>query len=71
MMRGQVVQAAQSNAGGTLLALLAMFTGPWLIVSTICGKWVVVQPHDLVIGGIGVVVIAVTLVDWIIRNFVL
>ena len=71
MMRGQVLGALQSNVGGTLLAVAAMISGPWMLVSGLRGRWFLGCPHELLVAGIGVGIVMITVFDWVLRNFVL
>ena len=67
MMRGHVVSSLQANAGGALLALVALACGPWLVVSGLRGRWTLVRPHETVVLSAGVTIIVVTLTDWTLR----
>lgn len=69
MARGRLTPALRANAGGTLLAIMAILATPWLIASAALGRWLFGPPSDLWIalaaGTIGVV----TLVQWLARLF--
>jgi hypothetical protein len=67
LTRGDVIAAFQANAGGALLAIFSLVCGPWLIVSGGLGRWFVTEPRELTILWVGVLIIAVTLVDWTLR----
>jgi hypothetical protein len=67
MMRGHVLSSFRANAGGALLALVALCCGPWLVVSGLRGRWTLVQPHEKVVLTVGVSIIVVTLTDWTLR----
>lgn len=67
LTRGNVLSAVRANSGGTLLALAAVACGPWLLISGVAGRWKFWLPDERVLVGIGLVIIAVTIVDWILR----
>ena len=66
-VRGRLPSAVQSNSGGTMLALMAMLLGPWLLISAVIGRWFVRRPNEWVALGLAVTVVTVTLIDWFIR----
>ena len=66
-VRGQWLQAIGCNAGGALLAAMAMVAGPWLLVSAMRGRWLVGRPGDRTLALIASAVIATTLFDWVYR----
>ena len=68
-LRGELVLAARSNAGGLLLALLSVLSGPWLLVSGIRGNWTGWYPNEWIAVVVGGVVLMTTLIDWIWRCF--
>jgi len=67
VVRGQLVAAVRANSGGTILALLAIVSVPYLLITAAAGRWIGRPPSDrtLVVGA--AVVILVTLIDWIVR----
>ena len=67
MMRGQVLRAAQANAGGMLLAIAAAVFGPWMLVSGLRGSWLFGPPPERLLLAVGVVIVLTTLVDWCLR----
>ena len=67
LMRGNLVGSLQANSGGTLFAIAAMLSGPWLLVSGLAGRWRFWCPDERVLLTIGLVLIAVTIVDWCVR----
>lgn len=71
LMRGNVAGAVRANIGGTLLAVLAAVSGPWMLVSGLRGRWFLGCPNEIVVASLGVGVVFVTLIDWSLRNFVL
>ena len=66
-VRGQWWQAIGCNAGGALLAAMAMTAGPWLFVSAARGRWLVARPSDRLVAVLATAVIAITLLDWLYR----
>jgi hypothetical protein len=67
MVRGNVVGSARANSGGAMLALAALAGGPWLLASGLAGRWVWGLPRENIVLGIGLAIVAVTLVDWCLR----
>jgi hypothetical protein len=65
VVRGQLGAAFRSNAGGMLLALATMLVAPWAVMSAIVGKFVIRPPGERVLVIAAIVVVTVTLVDWI------
>jgi len=63
-LRGRWPTALRGNAGGTMLALASLLAAPWLIVSGVRGKWTWVRPHEYVLIGIALTIVAVTLAQW-------
>lgn len=68
LTRGDVLSALSVNAGGTLLGLIALVSGPWLLGSGVKGRWLG-QPHEVVIITIGIAVCLVIFVDWGLRLY--
>ncbi|MCU0877039.1 MAG: DUF2752 domain-containing protein [Pirellulaceae bacterium] len=70
MMRGQVLAAARANTGGAVLAAVCLLLGPWMVGSGLAGRWIGGPPREEWTIGIGLFVMAVTLIDWSIRLYV-
>jgi hypothetical protein len=66
-VRGHWLRSAQSNAGGAVLAAMAMVSAPWLLGSAGRGRWLLVAPSERVLAGAAVTVAGITLADWIYR----
>ncbi len=66
-VRGQFVQAAAANVGGTLLAMAAAWCGPWSLISGVRGRCLWGVPNQRLVLAGSVSLIIVTCVDWIIR----
>jgi hypothetical protein len=64
VVRGQCVQAIRVNAGGAMLAALAVLIAPWALVSGMRGHWVVGPLGDRATVAVCFVVVIVTLIDW-------
>ena len=67
LMKGNVWGSLKANSAGCLLGLLALFLAPWMLSSAFFGRLTVPPPSDTVLITITVVVVAVTLGDWLIR----
>ncbi|MDX1945299.1 MAG: DUF2752 domain-containing protein [Pirellulaceae bacterium] len=67
LMHGQPVAALRANTGGTLLGLVAIVAGPWMLVSGVRGRWLLGRPHEFVTLAIGLAIVATTLIDWTVR----
>jgi hypothetical protein len=67
LMRGNVLASVRANSGGTLFALAALASGPWLLVSGLAGRWRGWRPDERVVLLLGLSIIAVTILDWCFR----
>jgi len=67
LTKGRLAAAFQANAGGALLALLALVGGPWMLASGLRGRWLVAPPHEWGTLAVGLVVLAVTIAQWTLR----
>lgn len=67
LVRARLAKALQANAGGAILGLLAMGLMPWLAVSALRGRWLIGTPPTAAVAWIAVAVVAVTLIDWVVR----
>jgi uncharacterized protein DUF2752 len=67
LMNGNLLSSLKANAGGTLLGLTALISGPWLIGSALRGRWLIRPPHELAVLGVAAAVVVVTLADWCLR----
>ena len=67
LTHGSFPSAWRANAGGALLALVAVWCGPWLALSGLRGKWLFGTPHEWTILAIGLTIVAITLIDWTLR----
>jgi hypothetical protein len=67
LVRGQILAACRANVGGALVCLGAMLLGPRAILSGLRGKWLgrAITPHTA--AWAAVLVLGVTLTDWIVR----
>ena len=67
LMRGNIIQAAYTNMGGTLLGILAMVLGPWAVITGIRGRWLFLPPEYRITIGVGVLIVLVTFAQWVYR----
>ena len=67
LLQGDAIAAFRANAGGALLAAGALVCGPWLLISGVRGRWLVAPPHEGLTLAAGLVIVAVTLIDWTLR----
>lgn len=70
LLRGHCGRALQSNAGGALLGVAAGLLTPWLLLSGLRGRWWWKPLDDRLALGFGLVLVLVTISDWIVRVFV-
>ena len=66
-VRGQLFRALRANVGGALLAVFDLAAIPWLWISAWRGRWVGWTPGGTAGAWISGGLLAVTLVDWIVR----
>jgi len=64
LLRGHVVAAVRSNAGGAMLAVLAAMCGPWLVGSGLAGRWLIGPPREGVTLAVGLAIVVLTLMQW-------
>jgi hypothetical protein len=67
LLRGRIGAALAANAGGTLLAIAAIAGGPWLVGSSLVGRWLGGIPREGWVLAFGILVVTVTLVQWTLR----
>ena len=67
LVRGELTAAMVANAGGTLLAVLAMMAGLWSVVTAVRGRYLVGLPGRGAVVTVFVVVVLVTVVQWVWR----
>ena len=68
-VKGNWVASAQTNAGGFLMAILALPASIWLLGSSWNGRWVIRQPNPLLISGIFAAMIAAAMIQWALRVY--
>lgn len=66
-VRGSFRRAFAANAGGSLLAMIAVFAVPWLSISGMIGRWWFVTPKDWAVIVVVGIFFTVTLTDWLLR----
>jgi hypothetical protein len=67
VVRGQLPAALRANAGGALLAGLALAGAPWLLASGAAGRWIVGRPDEWWLFGTALAIVTITLVQWAVR----
>jgi hypothetical protein len=67
LVRGELAAAFRASAGGALLAMAAVVSGPWLVASGVRGRWVVGPPPEAVTLGLGFAVALVMMIEWAVR----
>ena len=67
LVRGELTASLVSNAGGTLLAVLAVIVGIWAVTGAVRGQYLGGLPRRGVMVTTFLVVVAVTLAQWIWR----
>lgn len=67
LMRGRFREALAANVGGTLLGVIAVVAGPWLLCSAVRGRTVGRLPNDWILTATALVLMFVTLADWGLR----
>ena len=70
LVRGHLIKSLKSNAGGTLVGVIAILLAPWAVLSGLRGRWLWRPFDDWTALGVTLAVILVTLVDWAVRFFV-
>ena len=67
VMRGEWKQAMRANSAGMMLALAACIVGPWLLAVAGRGRWIGWKPTEVNVAVMAIIVIGVTLLDWLRR----
>jgi hypothetical protein len=67
LLRGEIGRALAANAGGTLLAGLALTGAAWLLVSALRGRWFGGRPSPWAMAAIAAMVGLTTAGQWIWR----
>jgi hypothetical protein len=68
-VRGHLLSSVEANLGGTLLALVALIVGPWLLVSAWRGRHATRPPEDVYLALSALAIAAVTLLQWALRVY--
>ncbi|WP_158261366.1 MULTISPECIES: DUF2752 domain-containing protein [Pirellulaceae] len=70
LMKGNVWGSLKANTAGCVLGVIALFLAPWMLSSAVLGRLTVAAPSDAVLITITILVVLVTLGDWLVRiNF--
>jgi len=64
LLDGNLLGAVAANAAGALLALLAMLVAPWLLATSLSGRWWYCRPQASLVLTLFAVVALVALFDW-------
>jgi hypothetical protein len=64
LIRGEILNSFRVNAGGAILAVLAIAAIPWLVIAAIRGRAFAWTPRGNVVAWTGVVLLAVVLLQW-------
>lgn len=67
LMKGNLVGSVRANSAGCLIGLIALLISPWFITSAAVGRMTVQVPSDWVLIAITMLVVGVTLADWLYR----
>jgi hypothetical protein len=67
LVRGHGMEAFRANVGGALLGILDLVAVPWLLVSSLRGRWLGWVPDMTVLAWVLGGIMVVTLVDWVVR----
>jgi len=71
LVRGQVVRSFQANAGGAMLGITSLLLAPWALTSGLRGEWLWGPIGEWTTVALVISLLAVTLIDWGIRCFLL
>lgn len=67
MLHGNVIASVRANAGGALLAVLAVIGGPWSLACGLGGRWYGIEPTEGAVLIVTLAVLVVTVMDWWVR----
>ena len=67
LMKGNLLGSAKANLAGCLMGLIALVISPWFLSSAVMGRMTIRVPSDAVLITITLLVVAVTLLDWLYR----
>ena len=70
-VRRQFASAARANVGGVVTCALALVVAPWALANGTCGRWIGWRPTEPVLLGVALTVVAVTLLDYLVRSGVI
>ena len=65
LTRGNVMESLHSNAGGTVLAVLSLVFGVWMLISGIRAKWVIGVPTSFWLAVLLGSTVLITLLSWL------
>jgi hypothetical protein len=64
LMHGDLPGAFRANSGGALLAFVSMAAAPWLLISAVSGRWLILKPRSQVAAYLSMGILAITLAQW-------
>lgn len=67
VVRGQWARAVQASACGTLAALLAALSIPWMAISAARGRWLAGRPSGRRVLQLSMVMVALMVLEWVLR----
>jgi hypothetical protein len=70
LVRGDCSGALRANVGGAMLGAIAAVAGPWLLLSAAYGRWFGPRPTGAMAACVAGVILAIMLVDWVVRLMV-
>ena len=68
-MRGNFLQAAAVNLGGALAWAVAVVGVPWLLLTALVGRWLIVQPRLRPLLMLATAWLLVIFLDWLQRSY--
>jgi len=66
-VRGQVLSALSASAGGAAACGTTLLVTPWLLASSVAGRWMIARPSPKVVLWFGSALMMVLLLDWVRR----
>ena len=63
-MRGEILASCHANAGGTMLAMLAILAAPWSLLTAIRGRHFAWTPGGRWIAWIAGGIVAIVVLQW-------
>lgn len=67
LIRGNLLGSLRANTGGCLLGIVALAAVPWCFGASATGRWWWIGPDERLGLAVAVLILLVTLVDWVLR----